>query len=219
MKHIFFVFLLFYNISLNAQGIMTLQDKPFVFNRTIDSVLWREINKEGIFNSLTQQDQLTYYWTNYFRQNPKRFFNLIIKEFIRQFPEANTQELKSLEKDILKTPDQLPILYPDKGLLQMAVIHSSDLEKRGAVISHKSKSGKTFVQRINEAGSYRCGAENIYIGSPDPLEALIALLIDMGVPDKGHRMNLLDSKFGRMGASFLIISSTKGLLEQVFACP
>lgn len=219
MKHIFFVFLLFYNISLNAQGIMTLQDKPFVFNRTIDSVLWKEINKEGIFNSLSQQDQLTFYWTNYFRQNPKRFYSLVIKEFIRQFPEANSAELKSLEKDISKAPENLQLLYPEKGLLKMASSHSSDLEKRGAVITHTSKSGKNFVQRINEVGTYSCGAENIYIGSPDPLEALVALLIDMGVPDKGHRKNLFDPKFGRMGVSFLLVSSKKGLLEQVFACP
>lgn len=198
---------------------MTLQDKPFVFNRTIDSALWKEIKNERIFNSLSQQDQLTFYWTNYFRQNPKRFYNLIIKEFIRQFPEANTAELKSLEKDISKAPEELPILYPEKGLMKMAITHSSDLEKRGAIISHQSNTGKNFVQRIKEAGSYRCGAENIYVGSPDPLEALIALLIDMGVPDKGHRKNLLDPKFGRMGVSFLFISTKKGLLEQVFACP
>ncbi len=219
MKHIFFAFMLFCVFSLKAQGVMTLQDKPFEFNRAIDSVLWKEINKERIFTSLSQQDQLTFYWTNYFRQNPKRFYNLVIKEFISQFPEANSSELKSLEKDILKAPEKLPILYPEKGLLKMAALHSSDLVKRGAVISHTSKSGKNFVQRINETGVYRCGAENIYIGSPDPLEALIALLIDMGVPDKGHRMNLLDPKFGKMGVSFIIISLKKGLLEQVFACP
>lgn len=219
MKHILFAIMLFCGPFLKAQGIMTLQDKPFLFNRTIDSVLWKEINKERVFASFSQQDQLTFYWTNLFRQNPRRFYNLVIKEFIRQFPEANTAELKSLEKDISKAPEELPILYPEKGLMKMAKAHSSDLEKRGAIISHQSNTGRNFVQRIKDAGSYRCGAENIYVGSPDPLEALIALLIDMGVPDKGHRKNLLDPQFGRMGVSFLFISTKKGLLEQVFACP
>jgi hypothetical protein len=219
VKHIFLSFFLFSGFSLCAQGVMTLQDKPFVFNRTVDSVLWKEINKEKYFKVLTQQDQWTFYWTNYFRQNPKRFYNLVIKEFIRQFPEANSAEVRSLEKDISKAPETLQLLYPEKGLLKMAATQSYDLEKRGAVISHISKTGKTFVERINEAGNYRCGAENIYIGSPDPLEALIALLIDMGVPDKGHRKNLLDPKFGKMGVSFLLISPKKGLLDQVFACP
>jgi uncharacterized protein YkwD len=112
----------------------------------------------------------------------------------------------------------LPVLLPDNGLVQMAEIHSDDLVKRGSIISHRSSNGKDFVQRIRDAGFYRCGAENIYVGAYDPLEALIALLVDYGVPDKGHRMNLLDSRFGKMGISFPSINQKRGLLVQDFAC-
>lgn len=159
-----------------------------------------------------------FYWTNYFRNDPARFYNQVIKEFIRQFPEANTFEIKSLERDIKNAKSPLPDLLPDDGLMQMAEVHCTDLVRRGNIITHRSSNGKDFAQRIRDAGLYRCGAENIYVGAYDPLEALIALLGDYGVPDKGHRMNLLDSRFGKMGLSFPSINQKRGLLVQDFAC-
>ncbi len=218
MKH-FLLFIFFFSlISVQAQGTLTLQDKPFVFDRTIDKTLWQKLTTETGFSALEENEQLLFYWTNYFREDPHRFFNHILKEFLRQFPEANTPEIKGLERDIIASKQRLPFLLPDSGLVQMAELHSKDLIMRGAIISHSSSKGKNFVQRINQAGFYRCGAENIYVGTHDPIEALIALLIDSGVPDKGHRKNLLDPRFGKMGVSFPSINQKKGLLVQDFAC-
>lgn len=218
VKHIFLAVFLFSVIATKAQGILTLQDKPFVFSRVVDSSLWKMISVEKEFASLQEKEQMVFYWTNFFRMNPKRFFNEVIKEFIKQFPEANTKEIVSLENDINKAAPELPLLMTDKGLTHMAALQSVDLVKRGSIISHKSSSGKDFVQRIKEEGPYRCGAENIYVGAYDPLEALIALLVDYGVPDKGHRVNLLDPRFGKMGVSFLPAPGQRGLLVQDFAC-
>lgn len=100
----------------------------------------------------------------------------------------------------------------------MAATHAGDLKKRNGVISHTSSVGKTFVQRIQAAGRYTCGAENIFNGSFNALESLIALLIDQGVADKGHRLNLLDPKFQLIGISFISYKEGKGILVQDFAC-
>ena len=218
MKQLLLLFFFLASTRANAQGTLTLQDKPFVYDRTMDSSIWHELQNDKLFLSLQEQEQMMFYWTNYFRKNPKPFFNEVIKEFIKQFPEANTREIGSLENDINKITEKLPLLLPDKGLLLMTKLHSSDLVKRGGVISHRSSAGKVFVQRIKDAGFYKCGAENIYVGTNDALEALIALMVDYGVPDKGHRMNLLDPKFNKMGVSFPFTSPKKGLLVQVFAC-
>jgi len=215
----FLLFISFLSIaSVKAQGTLTLQDKPFVFDRTLDKALWQKLMAEKGFSALGENEQRMFYWTNYFRKEPSRFYNQVIKEFLRQFPEANTSEIKTLERDIKKAKSSLPILLPDNGLVQMAEIHSADLVRQGSIISHSSSNGKDFVHRIRDAGLYRCGAENIYVGAYDPLEALIALLVDYGVPDKGHRMNLLDPRFGRMGISFPSINQKRGLLVQDFAC-
>ncbi|MEQ1797946.1 MAG: CAP domain-containing protein [Lacibacter sp.] len=215
----FLLLIFFFSITAaKAQGTLTLQDKPFIYDRALDKDLWQILVAEKGFSDLGKNEQLTFYWTNYFRNDPTRFFNRVIKEFITQFPEANTSEIGTLERDIKNTKAFLPVLLPDNGLMKMAEVHATDLVRRGSIISHTSSVGKGFVQRIRDAGLYKCGAENIYVGAYDPLEALIALLVDYGVPDKGHRMNLLDSRFGKMGISFPSTTQMRGLLVQDFAC-
>ncbi len=218
MRSLSFVLILFlYSLRGFGQGYITLQDKPFVYDHTLDSVLWKQLENAPSFSALTQKEKFFFYWVNRFRSSPQNFYSSVVKEFIRQFPEANSKEYRDLEKDVL-IAKPLPMLYPEKGLLTMSKEHGLDLSKRGGVISHKSAKGKDFVQRIKEAGPYRCGAENIFVGTYDPLEALIALLIDYGVADKGHRVNLLDPKFIITGVSFVPISSKKAVLVQVFSC-
>jgi hypothetical protein len=218
MRFFFPAVFIILQLSSTAQGVITLQDKPFVYTAPVDSALWKSLKAEPSFKLLTNQEQMLFYWTNVFRKDPRKFFSTAVKEFIKQFPEANSSYLKSLERDIQKAPASLPLLLPDAGLGKMSKTHSSDLLGRGGIISHKSSSGKDFVQRIRDAGMYRCGAENIFVGTYDPLEALIALLIDQGVADKGHRMNLLDVRFERMGVSFSVMNTKRAVLVQDFAC-
>lgn len=218
MKNFLILFLLLISNISFAQGSITLQDKPFVFNRPIDSSVWRTLAADVSFRELNEQGQMLFYWTNMMRKNPLLFYNNVVKEFIRQFPEANRLEVKTLERDIQKLKSPLPYLLPDANLVRMSLLHAQDLAKRNGAISHISSSGKNFVQRLKETGTYRCGAENIFIGNPNPLEALITLLIDYGVPDKGHRVNLFDPAFERMGVGFSSLGGKKLVLVQVFAC-
>lgn len=218
VKRLLVIAFVFFHFSGYSQGVLTLQDKPFVYKVDIDRSIWTELQQNKLFQQAPKQEQMLFYWTNYFRKYPKKFFNAFVKDFIKQFPEANTADVKSLEKDINNIKGLLPPCLPDAGLSTMAQKHSSDLIKQGKIISHRSSTGKEFVQRINESGSYLCGAENIYIGTFDPLEAFIALLVDYGVPDKGHRINLIDPRFGKMGISFPSTGERKGLLVQDFAC-
>jgi hypothetical protein len=218
MKYILFCVLLISTVLTGySQGVMVLQDKPFVYAPPVDTALQRELNANVNFRNLSKTEQQMYYWVNMFRKDPNRFYEQAVREFIRQFPEANTAEVKSLKRD-LKNIKSLPLLFPDMGLTKMSKEHGADLAKRGGIISHKSASGKDFTARIKEAGQYRCGAENIFSGSPDFLQALIALLIDQGVPDKGHRINLLEPRFERMGVSITSVSSKKAVFVQEFAC-
>jgi uncharacterized protein YkwD len=217
MKYVLLAFFAILSKPVFTQGVLTLQDKPFVYNAPMDSVLYKELSTDKNFRLLGKSEQQMYYWTNVFRKDPNRFYNDVIKEFLKQFPEANTADVTSLKKDIQKIKT-LPLIFPDIGLINMSRNHSADLAKRGGIISHKSAGGKDFVNRIKEAGPYRCGAENIFSGTPDFLEALVALLIDQGVADKGHRVNLLDPRFERMGISITPISSKKGVIVQDFAC-
>ncbi len=216
-RYLIYLSFLFSAFTSKSQGIITLQSKSFVYDAPIDSVIWKSLNESNLFNTLSIKEKQAYYWVNVFRKSPENFYNTIIKAFVLQFPEAKTSEWRSLGQDIRKN-ESLPLLFPDKGLLGMSRRHSEDLWLRNGIISHKSSEGKDFVQRIGEAGSYRCGAENIYAGSYDPLEALIVLLIDYGVVDKEHRKNLLNPRFERMGLSFIKKGTQKAILVQELGC-
>ena len=219
VKKLVLIIVSFYSIQVYSQGVLTLQDKPFEFRHTYDTALLRQLEVNNFYKGLSLNEKDLFYWTNYFRQNPKRFYEQVIQEFLKQFPEAKSTYSRSLEVDIRKAQASLPLFIPDNGLLKTSKEHAKDLIRRGNVISHNSSSGKSFSQRLQDAGKYNCGAENVYVGSNKALESLITLLIDNGVPDKGHRMNLLDSRYGRMGVSFQTAGSGTGLLVQDFACP
>lgn len=201
-----------------AQGVIVLQDKPFVYKPVRDATVWNQLVSSPGFSSFTAMEQEFFYWTNLMRKNPANFGETVLQEFLKQFPEANSSDSKSLTTDLKKAQINLPFLYPDHGLYAMASAHATDLKGRNGIISHQSSSGKDFVQRIKEAGKYRCGAENVFVGTPEALEALILLLIDKGVRDKGHRNNLLDPTFTLMGASFKEMSNGNAVLVQDFGC-
>ncbi len=201
-----------------GQGVIVLQDKSFVYKDNRDTAVWNRLAANSAFQSLSTMEQEFFYWSNLMRKNPALFSEMVLKEFLIQFPEANSAESRSLITDLkdIKTP--LPFLLPDEGLIRMAKTHAADLKNRGGIISHQSSSGKSFVDRIKEIGGYRCGAENVFVGTPQALDALILLLIDKGVRDKGHRKNLLDQNFTLMGASFVETGKSKAVLVQDFGC-
>jgi len=218
MRYIFsFLLLLFLQTSVSAQGQIILQDKPFSYNAPVDTNLWATLQTAPNFLTLSTEQKWMFYWTNLFRRNPQWFFGTIVRSFLDQFPEANTAEAVSLEADIQQA-SPLPFLFPDNGLTKMAQLHAKDMASRNGIITHTSSSGKQFAQRLREAGRYPCGAENVFSGSQAALEALIILLLDHGVADKGHRINLLDPTYTIMGAATSIIKSGRHVWVQEFGC-
>lgn len=201
-----------------GQGVIVLQDKLFVYGDNRDTAVWNQLKANATFSTLSTMEQEFFYWNNLLRKNPTNFGETVVKEFLSQFPEANSSESKSLITDLNHTKAMLPFLYPDEGLIKLARTHAADLKKRGGILSHESAEGKGFGQRITEAGRYRCGAENVFVGTPQALDALILLLIDKGVKDKGHRRNLLDPNFNLMGVSYIQTTKGKAVLVQDFGC-
>ena len=66
------------------------------------------------------------------------------------------------------------------------------MANRNGVITHTSSSGKQFAQRLREAGRYPVAPKMffLWLAARAALEALIILLLDHGVADKGHRQIL-----------------------------
>lgn len=152
---------------------------------------------------------------NKVRNNPRRFAEEYMEELRASFEgkvytypgrtPVNTKEGVSPLNEciqILKETDPIPILYPAEGLAQAAFLLADDQQKHGG-IGHISKNGSAPQNRIKRYGNWDiCSGEDITYGSFEAREIVIALLIDDGVPDRGHRKNVLSSCFHFAGIAY-----------------
>lgn len=217
VKHIFFL-LIFLPLLSFAQGNFTLRDVPFVVKVPIDQVVNAQVERELALSGLSKEEREFFYWVNYMRSNPSLFYTNCVVPFIKQFPEANGKEAKSLEKDLLAS-SKLPLFSFSAAATDAAKIHCADLALKQSNIGHISSDGKSFSVRMRLAGLTKCAAENIYTGKSEPLLSLMMLLLDIGLESAGHRKNLLTPWYNQMGVSIQTHRSMKrSVLVQIFSC-
>lgn len=217
VKH--FLFLLFLlPIFCQSQGTMVLQDKRFSIKLPRDKAVDSFLLVSSLYQSLEREEKDLFYWVNVLRLNPSAFGETLIEPFLLEFPEANSPYSKSLLRE-LKNCSSLPMVEPNIVLLNESKRHVSDLSLNQNGISHTSSDGRTFQMRMSEAGIVKCAGENIFEGKKEALFALIILLIDQGVPGKGHRIALLNPYFNQMGVAFTSKrNSHYFFLDQIFSC-
>jgi hypothetical protein len=88
-----------------------------------------------------------------------------------------------------------------RGLEQAALDHVED-QGRSSEIGHSGSRGSTPFTRMDRYGSWKGTAgENIQYGTEVPREIVISLLIDDGVPNRGHRTNILNPVYHVAGAA------------------
>ncbi len=109
-----------------------------------------------------------------------------------------SQALEECIRD-LEQAKPLPPLSPQKGLLRAARDHAEDQARTGAT-GHTGSDGSSVSARLNRYGKWTASAgENIGYGPNDAGRIVASLLIDDGVSSRGHRKNLLDSRFNFVG--------------------
>jgi uncharacterized protein YkwD len=112
----------------------------------------------------------------------------------------------------------LQLLLPSSCVYDAAKLHGMDSKKRG-FFSHTGSDGSDPWDRIlRKCTQYRSGNENGVGGaSDDPRVHVINLLLDSGVPSRGHRRNILDANW-KYGACFRYDDATyKNFWIQNFA--
>jgi hypothetical protein len=201
-----------------GQSQFSLQDKKFSPAVEVDQQLLEYVNAQTQGRGLTEQEIQFFYWSNFLRLYPKRFYTDIIGAFLSSFPEAKGKEAESLKKELLS----LPPLSRNRFSVQLADLaleHASDLSDNANQISHVDSKGRNFAQRMKMGGVTKCAAENIYTGKNDGLLALIMLMLDIGLESAGHRKNILNPNLVNMGLSVRPDKNGESIiLVQVFGC-
>jgi uncharacterized protein YkwD len=95
-----------------------------------------------------------------------------------------------------------PPLAPRPGLSLASRDHVLDQGPRGSV-GHTGSNGSRPRDRIQrrETDALRTWGENVAYGWSDPRRIVFALLVDDGVPNRGHRENIMNPKYQTAGVS------------------
>jgi uncharacterized protein YkwD len=103
--------------------------------------------------------------------------------------------------EALRIRKPVPPLAWSKGLAGAAEDHVRDQGPIGG-LEHYGTDGSDPARRAERRGRWVSGmAENIAYGENPAREVVIQLLVDDGVPDRGHRNNILNSGWGVEGVA------------------
>ena len=165
-----------------------------------------ELNTAKDAAYLNDLEQEVIHELNKVRSNPKRYAEDYMESLRSAYKgklftvpgqsiPIQTQEgispLEECIKVLKKTPPR-PILQPSKGLAKAAKELMIDQQNHGGV-GHISRRGANPQKRIEKYGEWDiCSSEDITYGSFDAQAIVISLLIDDGVPNRGHRENILN---------------------------
>jgi uncharacterized protein YkwD len=101
----------------------------------------------------------------------------------------------------LRAADPLSPLRPSRGMSAAARDHVADTGPKG-LIGHQGSDGSDVGQRLNRYGAWdgQVG-ENIAYGPTDARDIVLGLIIDDGVPGRGHRQNIFHPSYHVVGVA------------------
>ncbi|GAB4280265.1 MAG: hypothetical protein Fur0025_08100 [Oscillatoriaceae cyanobacterium] len=147
---------------------------------------------------LTEFDKEVIAEVNKARQNPAAYAEVLAA----MRPSYNGIEgVAALDEAIafLRAASPLPPLQPSPGMSMAATDHVNDTGPKG-IIGHNGTDGSSIGQRIDRYGD-RSGyaGENISYGMNSPQDVAAQLIIDDGVPSRGHRENIFNPQYQFIG--------------------
>jgi hypothetical protein len=149
---------------------------------------------------MNDKEKQMLYLLNLIRMDPATFnktFVLSIKR-MKEYDESD-QYFGSLIKDLSTASPCKELLFPHDRLYKAAEFHANDMGKKG-LTGHESSDGTGPFKRIERfVISYGGMAENCQYGPDEPLEVVMQLMIDQGVPSLGHRKSIMNCSYGQIG--------------------
>lgn len=161
-----------------------------------DPAIIERANTAAEFEYYSAEEKKVLTIMNLARIDGKLFSETILPGYVEQNGLQNNSYVKSLYRDLKKTKDLVP-LVPEKDLTSIAQGHAKNSGESGH-IGHKD-----FKKRFEPfmGNPYTGVGENCSYGYATAVDIVITLLIDDGVKDVGHRVNILNPEFNSAGVA------------------
>jgi hypothetical protein len=101
----------------------------------------------------------------------------------------------------IRSSSPIPRLSPSKGMSLGAKDHVKD-QALSSAVQHKGSDGSQPWDRVNRYGTWeKSVGENISYGIDNARNIVIGLIVDDGVPNRGHRKNIFNPDFRIIGVA------------------
>jgi hypothetical protein len=164
------------------------------FSREWNDVKYLKCNTATNASYMNAKEKEIIYILNLLRADPRLFASTVVRKYPEYSGNLNlrrTREFKSLVRT-LESMKTLPMFVPNASCYTSAECHAYSSGQRGYV-------GHDRINKNCRSKKYFNG-ECCDYGHDDPLDIVMSLLIDQGVPSLGHRMICL-GPYKSMGAS------------------
>lgn len=138
-----------------------------------------------------------------FLEQFKKYYDRKILRLPGETPILTKEGVRAVNEAIrfLRSLQPLPPLIPSKGMSSGARDHVKDQGSSGTG-QHKGSDGSQPSDRVNRYGTWEKSlGENISYGSDQTRDIVMGLIIDDGVPSRGHRKNIFHSDFRVIGVA------------------
>ena len=198
MKYYCTAFLLFFTATLFSQTgqLSTAAVSPLAsYSNVWNNVKYSKCNTAVNAAYLSKSEKDVVYILNLIRANPALFAKTVLKKY----PAASGNGYLAEDSfyfislvNTLEKMEPLNMLYPDINCFESAKCHAIKSGLTGYV-GHDRKT--TDCKKIKHFNGECCD-----YGHSDPLEIVLSLLIDEGIPSLGHRLVMLSS-YTKIGVS------------------
>lgn len=152
-------------------------------------------------------DQAVLREVNFARMHPAQYARELARTAMRGGPEGyseiGNEDEGAVEEAMafLERQKPLPPLKASDGLAAAARAHALS-QGRTWQVGHVSPNGSTLSERLHAHGVWAgLAAEDISYGYVDPHEVVRQLIVDSGVPDRGHRQNIFGAHYQAAGVA------------------
>ena len=145
---------------------------------------------------LNEEEKKVILFVNMARHDGPLFEDTFLKAYLLDTSVEMSKYVKSLIRDLKKTSNLQPLLL-EEDLTSIAQGHATKTGKTGRV-GHQG-----FEKRFDPfmGNPYNQVGENCSYGYDKAIDIVLALLIDEGVTDVGHRKNMLNEDFNSAGVA------------------